>query len=284
MSLSPPSALEAVVLSSGASRAYVAPSRGGILTRLFVDGRPVLYLDEATLLDPTKNVRGGVPVLFPSPGRLAGDRFATRGKTGAMGQHGVARGLPWEVARRTESEVELRLSSTDATLAAYPWRFVLTYRYRLRGAGVRIEQRFETEDDEMPFSAGFHPYFQVPTADKARARIVTPATRAFDNVTKREIDLTGPIDLTAKEVDLHLVDHGSSEAVLELGDGYRVEVKASSAFSRWVVWTLEGRDFVCLEPWTAPANALNTGADLLVARRDEPVDLFCDIALLPARQ
>jgi galactose mutarotase-like enzyme len=253
-----------------------------MLTRLFVDDRPVLYLDEASLLDTTKNVRGGVPVLFPSPGRLEGNRFATRGKTGAMGQHGVARGLPWDVVARTESEVELRLTHTEATLAAFPWRFVLTYRYRLVETGVRIEQRFETEDAEMPFSAGFHPYFQVPASDKARARVVTAARRAFDNVTKREIELAGSIDLTAKEADLHLVDHGGSEAVLELGDGRRVEVKASPPFSRWVVWTLAGRDFVCLEPWTAPANALNTGADLLVCRRREPVDLCCDLMLLPA--
>jgi galactose mutarotase-like enzyme len=255
-----------------------------MLTRLFVDDRPVLYLDEASLLDTTKNVRGGVPVLFPSPGRLEGDRFAARGKTGAMGQHGVARGLPWEVVSRTASEVELRLSHTDATLAAFPWRFVLTYRYRLLETGVRIEQRFETEDAEMPFSAGFHPYFQVPARDKARARVVTAATRAFDNVTKRERTLAREhfIDLTANEVDLHLVDHGGSEAVLELGDGRRVEVEASSAFSRWVVWTLAGRDFVCLEPWTAPANALTTGVDLLVSRKGEPVDLYCDLRILPA--
>jgi galactose mutarotase-like enzyme len=30
-----------------------------------------------------------------------------------------------------------------------------------------------------------------------------------------------------------------------------------------VVWTLAGRDFVCLEPWTCPADALNSGASLL---------------------
>jgi galactose mutarotase-like enzyme len=30
-----------------------------------------------------------------------------------------------------------------------------------------------------------------------------------------------------------------------------------------VIWTLRGRDFVCLEPWTCPGDALNTGAGLL---------------------
>lgn len=29
-----------------------------------------------------------------------------------------------------------------------------------------------------------------------------------------------------------------------------------------MVWTEEGKDFVCVEPWMAPPNALNTGRDL----------------------
>jgi galactose mutarotase-like enzyme len=31
-----------------------------------------------------------------------------------------------------------------------------------------------------------------------------------------------------------------------------------------VVWTLKGRDFVCVEPWSAPANALNDGGAIIV--------------------
>ncbi len=72
-----PTALETIALESGSSRVLVAPSRGAIITRLSVGDRQVLYLDESTLLDPSKNVRGGIPVLFPSPGRL--EATASRG-------------------------------------------------------------------------------------------------------------------------------------------------------------------------------------------------------------
>jgi len=34
----------------------------------------VLALDEATLRDEAKNVRGGIPILFPAPGKLQGGR------------------------------------------------------------------------------------------------------------------------------------------------------------------------------------------------------------------
>jgi galactose mutarotase-like enzyme len=41
-----------------------------------------------------------------------------------------------------------------------------------------------------------------------------------------------------------------------------------------VVWTLAGRDFVCVEPWTAPADALNTGESLITLAPGESRDLW----------
>lgn len=251
-----------------------------MVARFVVGDRPVLYLDEATLADPKKNVRGGVPVLFPSPGPLEEGRFAFGGKSGAMKQHGFARDRAWSVAAQSDRDVTLALEDDATTRAQFPWRFALAYRYALDGARLRIEQRIENRDDEpMPYAAGFHPYFFVRDADKARARIPTAAKRAWDNVTKREVDVTGPINLAKPEVDLHLIDHGSSAATLELGDGARVVVTGSDAYRRWVIWTLGGKDFVCLEPWTAAANALNARRDLRVLAPGAVDELFVEIAL-----
>jgi galactose mutarotase-like enzyme len=280
--------LETVKLEDGESVAYLAPGRGGMVTRFEVGSRPVLFLDEATLLDETKNVRGGVPVLFPSPGPLAGGRFDRDGRSGAMRQHGFARERAWSVeeagrARPRAREVTLSLASDDATRAQFPWAFRASYRYALAGTTLRIEQRFENRGAApMPFAAGFHPYFCVPDAEKSAARIPTGATRAWDNVAKREIALEpgAPIALAGREVDLHLVDHGAARAELVLGGGERVVVSGSPAFSRWVIWTLPGRDFVCLEPWTAPANALNTGESLMVVPPGEARELWTEIALV----
>jgi galactose mutarotase-like enzyme len=247
------------------SLAVVAPARGGMLTRLFARGLDALYLDEATFRDPAKNVRGGNPVLFPSPGKLAGDAFACDGRSGSLPQHGFARNLAWRVEAtdtRDGASVTLGLSSTGETRRAYPWDFALTYTYTLRGAGLTIEQRIANRGDApMPFGAGFHPYFHIPQAEKAGARIATRATRAFDNVTKQEGPFAG-FDLTRAEVDLHLVDHGSSSATLSWA-GRTVTIGCSPEYTRWVVWTLAGKDFVCLEPWTCPGNALNTGDRLI---------------------
>jgi galactose mutarotase-like enzyme len=257
------STIERIELRDGAasSAATVAPGRGAIVTSFRVGDREVLYLDEATLQDPTKNVRGGVPLLFPSPGPLTGGRFSRAGRSGAMKQHGFARELAWTVRERGERDLVLTLASSERTLAAYPWRFALEARFALRGKVLRFDLRVDNQDDApMPFAFGTHPYFLV--RDKARARVPTPATRAFDNV-KKEVGPFRGFDLTAPEVDVHLFDHGSSAARLELGDGTAVAIRASDELRRWVVWTLAGKDFVCVEPWSAPGDALNTGESLI---------------------
>ena len=239
----------------------IAPARGAIVTRFGVGDRELLFLDESTLQDPGKNVRGGVPILFPSPGRLTGDRFTSHGKSGAMKQHGFARDSAWTVTERGDRELVLTLASSERTLAMYPWRFRLEGRFALRGACLRFDLKVTNDDrDPMPFAFGTHPYFLV--RDKSRARIPTAATRAFDNVKKEVVPFRG-FDLTAPEVDLHLVDHGDSAARLEVGDGTAIAIRCSSELRRWVVWTLGGRDFVCVEPWSAPGDALNTGDSVI---------------------
>jgi len=263
------------------SLAVVAPTRGGMLTRFRVGGVEALYLDEGTFRDPGKNVRGGVPVLFPSPGKLTGDAWARGGARGSLEQHGFARKLPWEIAGTDTAggaSVTLRLASSEETRAAYPWDFTFALTYTLRGARVDIEQRLTNRSRApMPFGVGFHPYFHVPQAEKGLARIATPATRAFDNVTRQEGAFTG-FDLTRPEVDLHLVDHGSTSATLS-SPGQTLTVSCSPEFTRWVVWTLADRDFVCLEPWTCPGDALNTGEGLLVLAPGEERALRTSLAI-----
>ena len=252
-----------ITLTESKSKLVLVPERGGIATHLVLGGRELFYLDESTLRDSMKNVRGGNPVLFPSPGKLENDAYAWKGTRGALKQHGFARNLAWEVAEKDASSVTLRLRSSDEIRREYPWNFVAEYTYKLGADSLRIEMTFTNEGDSpMPFGAGFHPYFAVSQADKAAARVETNATRAFDNVRKKTGALEESIDLTKSEVDLHLVDH-TGACTLDTKT-HAVRLRGSPEFSRWVVWTVAGKDFVCVEPWTSPGNALNTGDSLIV--------------------
>jgi galactose mutarotase-like enzyme len=270
-----------ILSDGGPSTAVLAPARGGMLIQLALGGRELLYLDRATFEEPVVNVRGGVPVLFPSPGKLAGDGWSWGGEQGTLRQHGFARNLPWEVAATGTDDgawATLALYANGVTVAQFPWELGARLTYRLREGALSIEMLVENRGGSpMPFGAGFHPYFAVRDADKPRARIATAATRAYDNAAKREIAFAG-FDLSAAEVDLHLLDHGATLASLALDD-LTVVLRGSPDFTHWVVWTLRGRDFVCLEPWTCPGNALNTGEKLIVLGPGESRSLRVEIAL-----
>lgn len=249
---------EQLQLSNEGTRVLIAPQRGAIVTSFRVQEREFLYLDQATFNDRSKNVRGGVPLLFPSPGKLLDDRW----EHGEMKQHGFARNLAWSVdARsRTPSQATLTLASSAETLRSYPWKFAASLTYAVSRAELALTFAVANEDSTpLPFAFGLHPYFVVH--DKARAKIPTKATRAYDNVAKTIVPFGG-FEFTSAEVDLHLVDHGSTAAMLDLGDA-TIAMECSAEFKRWIVWTLPGKDFICLEPWSAPGNALNTGEGVI---------------------
>lgn len=266
-----------VILKDADSIATIAPNRGAIACRFDVGKTRVLFMDQETLRDPTKNVRGGVPVLFPTPGKLVDDTWTYAGKSGSMKQHGFARNQGWRVTERGARTAMVMLESSDETRAQFPWDFAFEMTFSVAGATLRLDHTVTNRSAEpLPFGVGFHPYFAVADAAKAKTRVTTNAKRAFDNVTKKTINLAG-IDLTQKEVDLHLLDHGSTESSL-IHPGGTVTLRGSAEYTHWVVWTLADRDFVCLEPWTCPGNAINTGDRLMTLAPGASRTLWLEIS------
>lgn len=270
--------LATYALVDGGCRVEVIPSRGALVTRMRVDGDELLYLDEATVADPAKNVRGGIPVLFPIAGPLPGDTYSVDGQPYTLPQHGFARKLPWRVLQAEAARLAVELTSSEETLRHFPWRFDARLTFSL--AGRRLTLAFEVENQDsrpMPLHLGFHPYFHVPDAAKAQAGVETDATRAWDNQRKQDVAFSG-LALTEAEVDLHLKDHSKPDTTLERGPGLEpIRLSWSPEYRVLVVWTLRGKDFVCVEPWTAPAGALATGEGLMRVQAGARVSLRFDI-------
>lgn len=231
-------------LRVGDSCAELAPTRGALVTAFSVGGDELLFLDEATLLDPSKNVRGGVPLLFP---------FAGKAPPGSpLPQHGFARRRPWEVLTATSNGerawVECVLRDDAESRAAWRWAFELRYAVTLSEGALTLEWALTNRDERpLPLHFGIHPYFRV--GDKAAVRVAGASGLAFDNRAgeEREVDA---VDFTAGEVDLHFEASPARHTVLERGVGRAVELEWSSQFDTLVLWTLPGQPFVCVEPWS----------------------------------
>ena len=267
-----------VHLKSGESELAVAPWRGGLPTSWRIDDREVFFMDEATFADTSRSVRGGSPLLFPSPGRLQNDTFVTEHARGRLRQHGFAREMAWTLGDGGRFHAE---SNAD-TLALYPWSWKLSMRPRLAGQHLLLEHGVtNTSQHMMPFAFGHHPYFYVPLERKSALRVHTKATRAWHNVAK-SFGPPGALDFGAGELDVVLYDHPSQEFVLSDDDGPLLRVSASHEYSTWVLWTLPGKPFVCVEPWTAPPDALNSGQKLLWLEPGETRDMWVQYQSLRA--
>ena len=110
------------------------------------------------------------PVLFPIVGSVWEKCFRVDGKVYEMGQHGFARDMDFELVSAADTEVWYRLKSSEKTLAAYPWPFVLEIGYRLEGSSVEVLWKVTNPGaTEMYFQIGAHPAFNYPDYDPKTA-------------------------------------------------------------------------------------------------------------------
>lgn len=244
------------------SRLEVVPDRGGVITSWQVQGRELLYMDTARFADPSLSVRGGIPILFPICGNLPDNTYTHNGQSYTLKQHGFAREMPWEVLDRVtqdKASLKLGLSSNDQTRAVYPFDFELEFTYTLQGQVLSIQQRYTNRSSEvMPFAIGFHPYFLV--LDKSQLRFEIPATEVLDQQSKLMQPFSGTFDFDRTEIDWAFPQLNRQAASgSDLSRHTRITLTYGSEFSALVFWTLKGKDFYCLEPWSALRNALNTG-------------------------
>jgi galactose mutarotase-like enzyme len=244
----------------------VVPQRGAIITNWRIQGQNILYLDKERFADPSLSVRGGIPILFPICGNLPDNIYTDRDRKYNLKQHGFARDLPWQVSSTStdnSARIDLSLTSNANTLSVYPFEFELAFSYQLQGNSLKIQQTFTNKSDRsMPFSTGLHPYFWVK--DKVPLEFQIPATVYQNQISKEVESFTGKFDFDRDELDLAFGDlKGHSTSIIDRQRRLKIQLSYSDLYSTLVFWTIKGKEYVCLEPWSAPRNALNTGEKLI---------------------
>jgi galactose mutarotase-like enzyme len=249
------------------SQLEIVPERGGIATSWRIHNNEVFYLDTDRFASPELSVRGGNPILFPLCGNLPNNIYSVDGKEYHIKQHGFARELPWTVIEQSlerAASLTLELRSSSQTKEVYPFDFCITFTYLLRGNCLEIRQRYQNLSAvTMPFYSGFHPYFLC--GDKSRLEVEIPSDRYEDNRTKQSLEFTGKFDFEQDEIDAvfgNLTQRSTS--VTDRSRNLKIVIAYDDFYSCLVFWTVKGKDFYCLEPWSAGRNAFNTGENLTV--------------------
>lgn len=260
-----------ILLEQGGSRLRVA-RRGAEALGWSVSGVDLLWPGDPAIWAEIS------PILFPVVGwtrdgaRVGGQRYA-------LGLHGFARALTFEIERREADFVRLVARDDAATRAVYPFAFGLAVEYRLAGAALKVALEAKNcGDTAMPYACGLHPGFSWPFAGAARAGarirfaksergevpVIAPGGLFSDRM--RPIPLESgtvlPLDdaLLAREA-LCFLGAASRSLRFEQADGSALEMTLDD-FPHIALWSRASAPFLSIEAWTGFGDPVNFDGDL----------------------
>ncbi|GAA1198898.1 aldose 1-epimerase family protein [Prauserella alba] len=280
-------------LLRGNARAVVTEIGAG-LRSLTIGG--AAYVE--TFAEEEQPPKGAGQVLVPWPNRTAGARWTFDGEEQelevtepARGNaiHGLVRHQEWELVEHAESSITFGCDIGAAKGWPVPLRTGIVYDLAPRG--LTVTHTVSNEGDKaVGFGVGAHPYFRIGDVPTDELTLTLPATRVrpFDDdkqlpygeeqdVEGTGYDLrggriVGGLDLDTAFTGLELGEDGLHHVWLSHHEG-TLDVWSEPDF-RWAqVFTPS--DFpergraIAIEPMTCPADALNSGTDLITVEPGE---------------
>lgn len=260
---------------------------------VFADGpREMLWADPSFAAGDKRPSSGGIPLLFPFPGRIGGAAYRFEGReyrlepSDAFGNaiHGFVFNRPWRVVEQQEGRVvgEFQASKDDpAILDRWPADFRIRVSYEVRGPELLSEIRYEnTGDGPLPCGFATHAYFRLPLVEGGSVAdtIVTAPVEAFWELER--MTPTGRVLSVAESQQLanglRLDDHQFDTVFTKLrpdpdgfvrtrlqdpGSGRALTQTFDDAFTQCVVYTPGHREAICLEPYTCVPDAIRLSAE-----------------------
>ncbi|KAL1976670.1 hypothetical protein VTN31DRAFT_2952 [Thermomyces dupontii] len=179
------------------------------------DGEEQLFVSSQAVLDGSKAIRGGIPVVFPVFGAPPSDHATSK-----LPQHGFARTATWAFLGKSTSEsdggtaVKLDFGLSTEMLkedvrAAWPYQFGLLYSVILSPDALEISLQVQNKGNErFEFHVLLHNYFTVPDVNKIRIKNLQSKSYSdkTDNFALKEetssaIAVTGETDRVYLDVD-----------------------------------------------------------------------------------
>jgi aldose 1-epimerase len=221
----------------------------------------------------------GIPLLHPWANRLNGFEYRVAGTHVALPRgenliplddaglpiHGAMPSLAhWQASPAGAAALTAKLGWTSSELLGlFPFPHELTVDARLeRGALTIATTLTPTGRASVPVSFGYHPYLRIPDEPRTEWR-VTLGARARLQLDRRMIP-TGEREPVARR-HFTLADQVLDDAFAALdrpaafgaaAGSTRLRIAFLEGYDFAQVYAPAGRDFICLEPMTAPTNAL----------------------------
>jgi galactose mutarotase-like enzyme len=234
----------------------------------------------------------GIPLLHPWANRLAGLGYAAAGQEVELDPaspvlHFDAKGLPihgvpgallaWTVVEQAPARVRARIAWDEPRLlAVFPFPHRLEQQVELLQGGLRVSTELVAGvEGPVPVSFGYHPYLRLPGIAREEWRLELPPMRRLvldehgipTGAEEPFPGADGPLGGQAFDNGFAGLPDGARLAIA--GGGRRLAVALGDGYTHAQVFAPPGKDYVALEPMTAPTNALVTGDALRVVAAGE---------------
>ena len=136
----------------------VVSVHGGTVLSWRAEGKERLFMSSKAIVDGTRAIRGGIPLVFPQFGPGTNRRFPD------LPQHGVARLMRWQVASCEGASAVLTTSSSDHPEYAvmYPHSFAMRLTLTIEPSNLHVQvQLFNTGPERIDCDFLFHTYLLV---------------------------------------------------------------------------------------------------------------------------
>ena len=199
--------------------------------------------------------------LFPFIGRLQGGKYRYCGNEYYMPLHGFAYTSRFIVRKTTNTAVCMELTDNETTYSQYPFRFLLSVEYQLKGDTVTVRYTLKNKDEKtLFFGIGWHPGFNLPMNKGLNFedyRMTFPRTKSItecgfsDSVldTGARTPISGNVPLRHEDYSRDLRAFVGTGTTAELSaNGTRKTVISYKSMPYFGLWT--SRDpapFICAE-------------------------------------
>jgi aldose 1-epimerase len=184
-------------------------------------------------------------------------------------------GVPWPLLRWlvTEARQEFITAQLDwfssDLLALFPFRHRVELVATLRPDGLTLETTvLASSEGPVPVSFGFHPYFGFSELSRANWYLKLPAMRKLvldgrgipTGDEERFAGFNDELGESSFDEGFALTDEQTTFAVA--GAACKVSLELLAGYRYAQVFAPKDKDYIALEPMTAPANALGNGRGL----------------------
>jgi galactose mutarotase-like enzyme len=221
------------------------------------------------------------PTLFPIVGGLKNGSYEFEDKIYAMGRHGFAREMTFEVTDQTNHTATFAIKATEETLKKYPFQFLFSITYAIEGNRLSVTYTVKNPNTgTMYFSVGTHPAFKVPLVQGDVYEDYYLAFNTTENAGIYPLTADGLVELQPVPClensnklpltkalfykDALVFKELKSTAISILNNKNSHGLTYSyQDFPYMGIWAAKNADFVCIEPWCGIADNVATTSQLI---------------------